>query len=97
MIQEHNAETERERHLSPPVLKALHETGFLRMFTPQSLGGLEVNPITRALVMEEIAEQDSAAGWTICNPLDWAHFCSRLPDEGPEEIYSRGAGILIAA
>jgi alkylation response protein AidB-like acyl-CoA dehydrogenase len=31
------------------------------------------------------------------NPLDWAFFCCRLPDEGAEEIYSRGADILIAA
>ena len=31
------------------------------------------------------------------NPLDWAFFCCRLPDEGAEEIYSGGANILIAA
>jgi alkylation response protein AidB-like acyl-CoA dehydrogenase len=47
--------------------------------------------------MEEIAGHDSAAGWTLCNPLDWAHFCARLPDEGPAEIYSGGANVLIAA
>jgi hypothetical protein len=31
------------------------------------------------------------------NPLDWAFSCCRLPDGGAEEIYSRGADILIAA
>jgi alkylation response protein AidB-like acyl-CoA dehydrogenase len=31
------------------------------------------------------------------NPLDWAFFCARLPDEGAGEIYSRGPDILIAA
>jgi alkylation response protein AidB-like acyl-CoA dehydrogenase len=97
VIREHNEETERERRLSRPVLDALYETGLLRMFTPRSLGGLEVDPITRALVIEEIAGHDTAAGWTLENPLDWAHFCARLPDEGAEEIYSRGANILIAA
>ena len=97
IIQEHNEETERERRLSRPVLDALHESGLLRMFTPRSLGGLEADPITRALVSEEIALLDSAAGWTLCNPLDWAHFCARLPDEGPAEIYSSGAKVLIAA
>jgi alkylation response protein AidB-like acyl-CoA dehydrogenase len=75
----------------------LYETGLLRMFTPRSLGGPEVNPITRALVVEEIAGHDTAAGWTLENPLDWAHLCARLPDEGAEEIYSGGANILIAA
>ena len=97
IIQEHNEQTEREGRLSAPVLAALHEAGLMRMFTPRSLGGLETDPITRALVSEEIAGQDTAAGWTLCNPLDWAHFCARLPDEGAEEIYSKGAKIVIAA
>ena len=97
IIQKHTEEAERERRLSRPVLTALRETGLLRMFTPRSLGGLETDPITRALVVEEISRHDSAAGWTLENPLDWAFFCARLPDEGAEEIYSRGADILIAA
>jgi indole-3-acetate monooxygenase len=97
IIWEHNAEAERKRRLARPVLDALYETGLLRMFTPRSLGGLEANPITRALVVEEISGHDTAAGWTLENPLDWAYFCARLPDQGAEEIYGRGADILIAA
>jgi alkylation response protein AidB-like acyl-CoA dehydrogenase len=97
IIREHNAEAERQRRLSGAVLKALYEAGLLGMFTPRSLGGLEVNPITRARVVEEISGHDTAAGWTLENPLDWAYFCARLPDEGAEEIYGRGADILIAA
>ena len=97
VIREHNQEAERERRLSPPVLAALHEAGLLRMCTPRSLGGLEVDPLTRALVIEEISTHDTAAGWTLANPLDWAHLCSRLPDEGAEEIYARGENIVIAA
>jgi alkylation response protein AidB-like acyl-CoA dehydrogenase len=97
IIREHSQEAERERRLSQPVLKALRETGLLRMNTPRSLGGLETDPVTRALVVEEIGRHDSAAAWTLENPLDWAFFCARLPDEGAEEIYSRGADILIAA
>lgn len=97
IIRKHNPQAERERRLSRPVLDALRETGLLRMSTPRSLGGLETDPITRALVVEEISRHDSAAGWTLENPLDWAFLCARLPDEGAEEIYSRGADILIAA
>jgi alkylation response protein AidB-like acyl-CoA dehydrogenase len=97
VIRDHNEEAEREGRLSRPVLDALYETGLLKMFTPRSLGGLEVSPITRARVTEEIAAHDTAAAWTLFNPLDWAHLCARLPDEGVEEIYSDGADILIAA
>ena len=60
LIREHNEEAEGERRLSKPVLAALHETGLLRMVTPRSLGGLEVDPITRARVIEEIAGYDTA-------------------------------------
>ena len=96
IIREYSQEAERERRLSRPVLDALRETGLLRMTTPRSLGGLETDPVTRALVVEEIGRHDSAAAWTLENPLDWAFLCCRLPDEGAEEIYSRGADILIA-
>jgi len=47
--------------------------------------------------MEEISGHDTAAGWTLANPLDWAYLCARLPDEGVEEIYAHGANVVIAA
>jgi indole-3-acetate monooxygenase len=97
IIRAHSDEAERERRLSAPVLKALRETGLLRMTTPRSFGGLETDPVTRALVVEEVGRHDSAAAWTLENPLDWAFFCCRLPDEGAEEIYRDGPDVLIAA
>src|SRR5262245_15732910 len=97
IIRAQREEAERERRPPQAVCEALRETGLLRMTTPRSLGGLETDPVTRALVAEEIGRHDSAAAWTLENPLDWAFFCCRLPDEGAEEIYSRGADILIAA
>jgi alkylation response protein AidB-like acyl-CoA dehydrogenase len=97
IVGKYREDGERERRLSPPVLNALREAGLLRMMTPRSLGGLETDPVTRALVVEEIGRHDSAAGWTLENPLDWAFFCARLPDAGAEEIYSDGADIVIAA
>ena len=97
VIQRHAEEAEQERRLSRPVLDALRESGLLRMFVPRSLGGLEATPITRALVVEELSAHDTAAGWTLENPLDWAYLCARLPDRGAEEIYGRSADIVIAA
>ena len=97
VIREHADEAERERRLSPPVLAALYDAGLLRMCTPRSLGGLEVDPLTRARVIEEISGHDTAAGWTLANPLDWAYLCARLPDAGAEEIYRHGPNVVIAA
>src|SRR5919109_1597871 len=96
VIRDHNAETERERRLSRATLHALTDAGLLRMCTRRSLGGLEVDPLTCARVVEEVAGADSAAGWTLVNPLNYAFFCVRLPDEGAEEIYRNGPNALIA-
>jgi alkylation response protein AidB-like acyl-CoA dehydrogenase len=97
IVAKYSDDGERERRLSRPVLDALREAGLLRMMIPRSFGGLETDPVTRTLVVEEIGRHDSAAAWTLENPLDWAFFCARLPDEGAEEIYSGGADVLIAA
>ena len=96
VIRDHNEEAERERRLSRAVLNALTDAGLLRMWTPRSLGSLEVDPLTSARVIEEVAGADSAAGWTLFNPLSYAFFCARLPDEGAQEIYRSGPNALIA-
>ena len=85
LIRKHNEEAEPARRLSPPVLAALHDAGLLRMCTPRSLGGLEADPLTRALVIEEISGHDTAAGWTLANPLDWAYLCARLRIRAPRK------------
>ena len=90
VIRAHSDEAERERRLSVEVLAALTDAGLMRMFTPRSLGGLEVDPLTCARAVEEVAAADSAAGWSLFNPLSWAFIAARLPDEGAEEIF-RGA------
>src|SRR5690242_10969972 len=89
VVREHNDEAERERHLSKPVFNAMAEAGLFRMFTPQSLGGLEVDPLTCARAVEEISRADSAAGWALFNPLSYAFLCARLPDRGAEEIFGQ--------
>src|SRR5260370_4944146 len=85
VIRAHKEEAERERRLSPQVLAALHDSGLLRMCTPRSFGGLETDPLTRALVIEEISGYDTAADWTLGNPVRCAYLCSCLPHAGAEE------------
>jgi alkylation response protein AidB-like acyl-CoA dehydrogenase len=68
VIRAHNDEAERERRFSKPVLAALTEAGLMGMLTPRSLGGLEVDPLTCARVVEEVAAADSAAGWSLSTP-----------------------------
>src|SRR5205809_7590467 len=44
LIREYADEAERNRRLSHPVATALAEAGFLRLYLPRTLGGLEVDP-----------------------------------------------------
>src|SRR5262245_11528464 len=89
-------EAEQQRRLTRKALDVLIQHGFHRMFLPQSLGGLEVDPVTCAHVIEEIAQFDSAAAWVLqANSGPW--WCARLPDAGVEEIYGTNPDTLMAA
>jgi alkylation response protein AidB-like acyl-CoA dehydrogenase len=96
VVRAHSEAGDRDRRIPRPVLDALAGAGLHRMLTPKSLGGLELDPITCARVIEEVASFDSAAGWSLMvgNSVDW--WCSRLPREGPEEIYASSADVIIA-
>jgi indole-3-acetate monooxygenase len=96
LLREHSAEGERNRRVSPVVLKAMKDAGLVRMMTPKSLGGLETDPITCARVFEELARFDSSASWLLqaCNSGDF--YCARISDEGAKEIYADGPDAMIA-
>ena len=78
--------SESQRRLTQATVDTLSDAGLLAMLTPKTLGGLEVNPITYASVVEEVSRSDPSSGWTLVNPLLWAFLCSRLPDQGASEI-----------
>jgi alkylation response protein AidB-like acyl-CoA dehydrogenase len=96
LICEHAAAAERNRRLSPEVIRALTDRGFFRLLTPRSLGGLEVDPITCSLVAETLAGFDSAAGWALQSGNVGAWWAARLPKEGTEEIYGRNPSAIEA-
>ena len=97
LIRRHAPDAERNRRISREVLAALREAGFFRMLLPRSLGGLEVDPLTCALVVEKIAAADSAAAWTLQAGNTGAWWSARLPKKGVEEIYGADPSALQAA
>src|SRR5712691_5723288 len=96
VIRAYSQEAEHRGRFSKPAVDAQADAGFLRMFTPRSLGGLEVDPLTCARVIEEVSRADSVAGWSVVNPVGWAWICARLPDRGVEEIFGSNPNGLIA-
>ena len=97
VIRAHSDEAEQQGRLSRPTVDAMLDIGLLRLLTPRSLGGLEVDPVTFTRVVEEVSGYDSAAGWTLSNPVGWAFLCSHMSDQGAEEILGSDPRTLIAA
>ena len=96
IIAKHVQTTERNRRLAPPAIDALRAAGLFRLFTPRALGGLEVDPVTFARVVEEVATFDSAAGWAFqVNTGAW--WASRMSPEGAAELYADGPDLMMAA
>ncbi len=95
-ISQHISDEETERRLSPSTIRTLKEGGFLRLTLPESLGGLEADPLIIAKAVEEITRHNTAAGWSmmVTNTGHWS--CSKLPEKGIEEIYQDGPDTLIA-
>ena len=95
-IAKHVQTTERNRRLAPPVIDALRAAGLFRLFTPRALGGLEIDPVTFARVVEEVSTFDSAAGWAFqVNTGAW--WTSRMSPAGVEELYADGPDLMMAA
>ena len=97
VIREHADATERDRRLARPVFEAMREAGLFRMFTPQSLGGLESDPVTVARVTEQVASYDSAAAWALQAGNTGSWWASHLPDAGIAELFPDGPDLMMAA
>ena len=97
IIREHNSDAEQNRRLATPVLDALKRAGLQQMLAPRALGGFEVDPLTCARVVEEVALSDSAAGWALQSANVNAWWASRLPEQGVDEIFAGGPVGMVAA
>lgn len=96
LIREHANETEQQRRLAPPVVTALAEADLFRMYTPRSLGGLEIDPPTFFRVVEAIAQLDGSTGWNVCIGGAAALLGAYLPDQTAETLFGHNPHAIIA-
>jgi indole-3-acetate monooxygenase len=89
-------EDESNRRLSPPVVTALRNAGFFKLFLPEALGGVEADPVTTARVIEEVAKHNTAAGWSLMVANTCPGMSVRLPDDGLSAIYGDNPDAFVA-
>jgi alkylation response protein AidB-like acyl-CoA dehydrogenase len=65
VIRRNAARAESDRTLPPESLQALRGQDFFRMAAPREVGGLAVDPVTEAEVIEAIAVHDASAAWNV--------------------------------
>jgi alkylation response protein AidB-like acyl-CoA dehydrogenase len=95
-LRDYRDEIEREQRLPKALVEQLRAAGFYNMVIPRALGGLQVDPLTYLRVVELLAEGAGSVGWNLANNSIGQLVTLGLPDEGVQEIYSRGADTIIA-
>ena len=90
-------EDESNRRLSPPVVNALRNAGFFKLFLPKALGGMEADPVTTARVIEEVAKHHTAAGWSLMVANTCPMMIVQLPDKGISAIYENNTDAFVAS
>jgi indole-3-acetate monooxygenase len=80
---------ETEHDLSGEVVTALRDNDFFRIWTPRSLGGMELHPTVGLRVFEALGRVDSAVAWLVSNSAVITTWFQVFSDEGLNEIFAR--------
>src|SRR5271154_6454197 len=90
-------EIEHKGRIPRTLIQAMHEAHLFRMYIPQSLGGLEVDPLTAMRVVEVVAAAEGAAGWTLMIGSTYGLFAALLPEPTAREIYAAPDAVVAGA
>jgi alkylation response protein AidB-like acyl-CoA dehydrogenase len=97
LIRAYAEEAEQHRRLPQPVVTALAAAGLFRLYTPHTLGGWEVEPVTFYRVVEALARIDASTAWCVWiasgNPV-YVGRC--LADESAEAVFGRDPQVATA-
>ena len=97
LIRSYRAQAEAQHQLSEPVVSALIEAGIARLYLPESLGGLQADPLTVAAVTSTLAHSDSAAAWFVMVANAARLGGQYWPAELVEELWADDPDVIIAA
>ena len=94
LIQEYADEAEANRHLSDPVVDALLDAGVFRYLIPESLGGLEGDPVGFYRLVEALGRIDGSTAWCSYMGGSAAAVGQYFGDDAAREIWSEPRAIM---
>ena len=92
-----SADAEAARRLPDSLAAKLDEAGFFRMTLGRESGGLEVDPVTAAKVVEILSTASPSVGWVVMIIASSVFWVARvLPKEARDEVFPAGPAANIA-
>ena len=83
-------EIESQRRLLPELVESFRSAGFFHLPVPKNAGGLQLDPVTAAMVVEEISVGDGSAGWCVMIGQQNAAFSGFFAPERAREVWGDG-------
>ncbi|MGH8664100.1 MAG: acyl-CoA dehydrogenase family protein [Burkholderiales bacterium] len=88
---------ERERRLTEPVMRALHETGLLRFLQPKAWGGMELPFVAYFDITEMLSRGDISTGWVVANLGSHHRNLVWWPEQAQKEVWGANPDAGIAS
>ena len=83
--------------LADATVRALIDAGVSRLYLPESLGGLEVDPMTCAAITETLADADPAAAWFVMVANAAKLGAAAWPETMVRELFGNDPDVVVAA
>lgn len=90
-------EAEQLRQMPPENVRALHDTGLLRMLQPQSVGGAELDYDCLVDMGAIIARGCASTAWTMTNLASHHWMLAMFPSETQDRIWGENPDAMIAS
>src|SRR5215218_10526703 len=88
LLDEHGAEMDRRRELTPEVVDALVGQDMLRLLLPKSLGGQEIHLVEYCKTIEALGWADASVGWFINQSnVSSATSAAAMPHESALKVF----------